>query len=50
MINTLQTFSTERKIGATTYIIKSAFNPNAKENATSRVVYLVGSKIKKENK
>jgi len=50
MDNAVQKFSTERKIGATTYIVKSAFNPSAKENATSRVVYLVGSKIKKENK
>jgi len=50
MTNTIYKFSTERKIGATTYIVKSAFNPSAKENATSRVVYFVGSRIKKENK
>ena len=50
MTNTVQKFSTERKIGSTTYIIKSAFNPSAKESATSRVVYFVGSKIKKDHK
>ena len=41
---------TTRKIGSTTYIIKSLFDKNAKSDATSKVVWLVGKKIQNEQK
>ena len=49
-----QVFTIERKIGPTTYIVNSHFNENAREDATSKVVWLAGKmlaqKINQTNK
>jgi len=46
----VQTFTVERTIGTTTYIVKSCFSANSKDDAISRIVKVVGKKIKQDMK